>query len=240
MDAISHKIVLSLRLWNTTRHAALGFGVDIIGRRHAFNVSLVVCSVSCIITDAVPNWESLGFFIAILGFGAGSNLIMDTAVFLNGVSFSQAVAGFLAWGFLESESWNCSDAASCTEANNWKWRYTMFTGGALVFVMHVLRVTVLKLKETPKDLLVSTYLANKGAIFHRTQFETWRNYALINISGIPGPIVAVFMCNTMLGRKYTIAIGAMITMASFFAHTAVQTSMQDLTLTCVTAFCINI
>ncbi|KAL3293294.1 synaptic vesicle transporter SV2 (major facilitator superfamily) [Colletotrichum asianum] len=80
--------------------------------------------------------------------------------------------------------------------------------------------------------LFYTYLANKGAIFHRTQFETWRNYALINISGIPGPIVAVFMCNTMLGRKYTIAIGAMITMASFFAHTAVQTSMQDLTLTC--------
>ncbi|KAL3293295.1 synaptic vesicle transporter SV2 (major facilitator superfamily), partial [Colletotrichum asianum] len=150
---------------NTTRHAALGFGVDIIGRRHAFNVSLVVCSVSCIITDAVPNWESLGFFIAILGFGAGSNLIMDTAVFLKYLSSNKqwlltalAFAGFLAWGFLESESWNCSDAASCTEANNWKWRYTMFTGGALVFVMHVLRVTVLKLKETPKDLLVSVIM----------------------------------------------------------------------------------
>lgn len=36
------------------------------------------------------------------------------------------------------------------------------------------------------------------------------------------------------------AIGAMITMAFFFAYTAVQTSVQDLTLTCMIAFCINI
>lgn len=48
------------------------------------------------------------------------------------------------------------------------------------------------------------------------------------------------MCNTKLGRKYTMAIGAMITMAFFFAYTAVQTSVQDLTLTCMIAFCINI
>lgn len=66
-----------------------------------------------------------------------------------------AVAGFLGWGFLISNPWNCSDAAGCTKANNWGWRYTMFTGGALVFVMSVLRVTVtvIKVKETPKCLL---------------------------------------------------------------------------------------
>jgi hypothetical protein len=33
------------------------------------------------------------------------------------------------------------------------WRYVMFTGGALVFVMSVLRITVIRLKETPKYLL---------------------------------------------------------------------------------------
>ncbi|KAE9567818.1 hypothetical protein CGMCC3_g16030, partial [Colletotrichum fructicola] len=49
-------------------------------------------------------------------------------------------------------------------------------------------------------VFLPTYLANKGAIFHRTQFETWSNYALTNISGIPGPIVAGCMCNTKLGR----------------------------------------
>ncbi|KAJ3954555.1 Filamentous Growth Regulator [Colletotrichum tropicale] len=57
-------------------------GADIIGRRHAFNVSLLVRSFSCTIADAMPNWKFLVFFIAMVGFGAGGNLIMDTAVFL--------------------------------------------------------------------------------------------------------------------------------------------------------------
>ncbi|KAF5517444.1 Major facilitator-type transporter hxnZ [Colletotrichum aenigma] len=237
---------------------------------------------------------------------------MDTAVFLEYLPSSKqwpltalAFAGFLGWGFLISNPWNCSDAASCTKANNWGWRYTMFTGGALVFVMSVLRVTVIKYLATTYNrpcpltkadpaacgtvisahskkrfsvgetllhirgffsnkkmsssttgiflswtqiglayptfyVFLPTYLATKGVIFHRTHFERWRNYALTNISGIPGPIVAGFMCNTKLGRKYTMAIGAMITTAFFSAYTAVQTSMQDLTLTCVIAFCINI
>jgi hypothetical protein len=33
------------------------------------------------------------------------------------------------------------------------WRYVMYASGALVFVMSVLRITVIRLKETPKYLL---------------------------------------------------------------------------------------
>lgn len=33
------------------------------------------------------------------------------------------------------------------------WRYVMYTAGALVFVMSVARITVIRLKETPKYLL---------------------------------------------------------------------------------------
>jgi hypothetical protein len=33
------------------------------------------------------------------------------------------------------------------------WRYVMYTSGALVFVMSVARITVIRLKETPKYLL---------------------------------------------------------------------------------------
>ncbi|KAF4823774.1 putative MFS-type transporter [Colletotrichum siamense] len=95
----------------------------------------------------MPNWKFLGFFIAMVGFGACGSLMMDTAVFLEYLPSRKqwpltalacwwgavhAVAGFLAWGFL---------------------RYTIFTGGALVFVMSVLRVTVIKPEETPKYLL---------------------------------------------------------------------------------------
>lgn len=33
------------------------------------------------------------------------------------------------------------------------WRYVMYTAGALVFVMSIARITVIRLKETPKYLL---------------------------------------------------------------------------------------
>ncbi|KAG7409585.1 putative MFS-type transporter [Fusarium oxysporum f. sp. rapae] len=319
-----------------------GFGADIIGRKYAFNITLFLCSVSCIIAGGMPNWPSLGLFVALLSFGAGGNLVMDTAVFLEYLpsnkqwlltlmacwwGFGQAIAGFIAWGFMVPDRWNCVDVETCTRSNNMGWRYVMFTGGALVFCLSLLRVTVIRLRETPKYLLgvgkeeevietfqylatkynrtcsltlqdlaacgtitsahsknrfsisetmihirglfstkkmtISTasiflswtliglayplfyvflpsYLASRGAVFNRSKFEIWRNYALTNISGIPGPVVAGFMCNTKLGRKYTMVIGALISMAFFFAYTSVKTSVQDITFTCLIAFCINI
>jgi hypothetical protein len=81
----------------------------------------------------------------------------------------QMVAGLFAWAFLPNFS--CADAATCTRDNNMGWRYVWFASGALVFVMSILRITVIRLKETPKFLLgegkdeevieVLHYIANK-------------------------------------------------------------------------------
>lgn len=59
-----------------------GLSADIIGRKFAFNTSLFICSVSCIVAGASPGWDSLAFFVACIGFGGGGNLILDTTVFL--------------------------------------------------------------------------------------------------------------------------------------------------------------
>jgi MFS family permease len=59
-----------------------GLSADVIGRRFAFNVSLFICSIFTTVAGAAPNWASLGVFIALLGFGGGGNLILDTTVFL--------------------------------------------------------------------------------------------------------------------------------------------------------------
>jgi MFS family permease len=92
-----------------------GLSGDVIGRRFAFNVSLFICSAFCVIAGAAPNWVSLAVFIALLGFGGGGNLIMDTTVFIEYLpsnkqwvltwlaawwGLGQAMAGFIAWGFL--------------------------------------------------------------------------------------------------------------------------------------------
>lgn len=102
-----------------------GLSADIVGRRHAFNISLFICSTSAIVAGAMPNWASLGFFIALVGFGAGGNLILDTTVFLEYLpsnkqwvltffacwwGLGQAITGFIAWGFMgEPRRLRCSD-----------------------------------------------------------------------------------------------------------------------------------
>ena len=59
-----------------------GLSADIIGRRFAFNFSLFISSIFTIVAGASPNWIVLGLFVCLSAFGAGGNLVLDTAVFL--------------------------------------------------------------------------------------------------------------------------------------------------------------
>lgn len=92
-----------------------GFTADIIGRRIAFNTTLFIAAIATIVAGAAPTWESLGVFVALVGFGAGGNLVLDPTVFLEYLPSSkqwvittmacwwgvgQAFTGFIAWGFL--------------------------------------------------------------------------------------------------------------------------------------------
>lgn len=73
------------------------------------------------------------------------------------------------------------------------------------------------------------------------QFETWRNYALVNVSSIFGPMLAGWMCDLpLLGRRYTMVIGALMTMCFFFAYTAVRSAAQNVGFSCAIGFCLNI
>ena len=50
-------------------------------------------------------------------------------------------------------NYSCSGEGPCDTSNNQGWRYVWYTCGALVFIMSILRITVIRLKETPKYLL---------------------------------------------------------------------------------------
>lgn len=237
------------------------------------------------------------------------------------------MAGLFAWAFLPKCS--CSFTEVCTYENNKGWRYVWYANGALVFVMSVLRLTVIRLKETPKFLIsqgkdaevvetlqgiartynrpcsltlerleacgvsdvqqtaharsrfslkevfvhlrglfatrrlglstaliwfswtliglayplyhvfLPSYLATRGARFgEQSQSILWRNYAITNLCSIPGPMLAGFMCATPLGRKYTMAIGAIVAMAFFFAYTQVRNNAENLGFNCAINFCL--
>jgi hypothetical protein len=66
------------------------------------------------------------------------------------------------------------------------------------------------------NVFLPSYLASRGVLFGVTStYETWRNYALNQVCSIFGPILAGHMCELrILGRKYTMAIGGLITSKS--------------------------
>ncbi|RSL86875.1 hypothetical protein CEP52_015689 [Fusarium oligoseptatum] len=320
-----------------------GFGADILGRRLAFNLTLWITSVAMVVAGAAPNFPFLGAFLALSTFGSGGNLILDPTVLLEFLpgdkqwvvtalagwwGFGQSITGFVAWGFMTQSRWNCSDSSDCGWSNNAGWRYTMFTCGALVFVLSILRVTVVRLVETPKYLLtagrdadVVKYYQDQARKYNRpcsltleklqscgqirltqkegktfilsdirghveglfvsrkitlstiliwlswaitglayplfyvflpaylstrvpgklvSQFETYRNLTLTTISGIPGSLVAGYLVSTRLGRKYTMFIGALASMALFFGITGIKTDAQNVGISCAISCGINI
>jgi len=336
-----------------------GISADVIGRKYAFNVSLMISSVFCIVAGASPNWIVLGLFVCLSAFGSGGNLVLDTAVFLEYLpskdqwlltlmaawwGVGQLIAGLFAWAFIPNYScpgYPAETGIPCNWQTNAGWRYMWFANGALVFVMSILRITVIHLKETPKFLVgegkdaevvqtlqfiatkynrpcsltleqmescgvtgafdqerrgsvsgahagskwsfseiwvhlkglfvtrklgLSTcliwfswlliglayplynvflpqYLKTRGAqLGGLSDYYVWRNYALANLCSIPSPILAGFMCRSKIfwGRRGTMIIGALVTMAFFFAYTQVRTNAQNLGFTCAISFCLNI
>jgi MFS family permease len=144
-----------------------GLSADVIGRKLAFNVSLLISSIFAIVAGASPNWYVLGLFVALSAFGAGGNLVLDTTVFLEFLpskqqwlltlmacwwGIGQLIAGLFAWAFLPNYSCD-PETETCNNDNNPGWRYVWYASGALVFVMSILRITVIRLHETPKYLV---------------------------------------------------------------------------------------
>jgi MFS family permease len=125
-----------------------------------------LCSIFATATGASPNYIAVCILIALMAFGGGGNLILDTAVYLEflpgkyqwSLTFmaawwgvGQMVAGLVAWPLLANYS--CTKDEVCTNANNSGWRYTFYTLGSFVFVLSLLRILVIRLKESPKWLL---------------------------------------------------------------------------------------
>ncbi|KAJ4017777.1 Sugar transporter [Fusarium irregulare] len=71
--------------------------------------------------------------------------------------------------------------------------------------------------------------------------ETWRDYTITNICAIFGPLIAAGLAEVQfLGRRYTMAIGAIITAIFFFCYTIIKTPAQNLAISSCISVCINL
>lgn len=86
------------------------------------------------------------------------------------------------------------------------------------------------------------YLESRGADFGDSSINTtYKNNLIVNSVSIAGPIIAGFMVELpIIGRRGTMAIGALLSMTFMFAYTAVRTPAQNLGFSCAISVCINI
>ncbi|KAL4787702.1 major facilitator superfamily domain-containing protein [Aspergillus varians] len=148
--------------------AVWGFSADVIGRKLAFNSSLLICATFVLIAGGMPNYISFCAMVAIYSAGAGGNYVLDATNFLEFLPVSHSwlvtflavwwavgytITGLLAWAFMSNFSCD-PDAtiAECTRGDNMGWRYLHFTCGGLVLVLSLLRLVAIRMAETPKWL----------------------------------------------------------------------------------------
>ncbi|ODV82293.1 inorganic phosphate transporter [Suhomyces tanzawaensis NRRL Y-17324] len=156
-----------------------GFSADLVGRKLAFNASLFLSAIFTILTGAMGNFPTYCLFVLLSSFAAGGNLVLDTCVFLEFLphnyqwlltlfaffwGIGQTIAVALAYAFLPNNS--CEGYGDCPSHKNMGWRYVYFTNGCIVLALAVLRVTVVRLKETPKFLVANNRDAEAVQILH--------------------------------------------------------------------------
>ncbi|KAF8851682.1 MFS sugar transporter-like protein [Acephala macrosclerotiorum] len=156
-----------------------GVLVDIIGRRWAFNGTVLITCIFGICLGAPNTYNAVLVLTAFNGFGIGENIPIDTTIYLEFLPKNRRfllallsifqplgvmVCSGIAYGFIPKYS--CASdlpschfstlapgAPCCTKASNYGWRYLMFTLGAISLFVFFLRFVVFTFQESPKYLL---------------------------------------------------------------------------------------
>ncbi|KAF5692261.1 membrane transporter [Fusarium denticulatum] len=139
---------------------------DYIGRRLAFNITLLIAAVASLVGAGSPDFVAIANFCAFIGMGSGGNQPVDSAIFLEFIpathqyllvmqsafwSLGQAIAAMIALPLIANYCCQ-SDATQCKYHDNLGWRYTFWTFGGLTLLLFLIRLTF-RVPETPKFLL---------------------------------------------------------------------------------------
>ncbi|KAL3486765.1 major facilitator superfamily domain-containing protein [Aspergillus germanicus] len=141
---------------------------DFIGRRLAFNVTLIITAMAGLIGAGAPSFAGIATLSALIGFGSGGNQPVDSAIFLEFIpathqnilvmqsafwSLGQIVANMVVWPFIVNFCCPADvEPGQCTFQDNLGWRYYFWLLGGLTVILYALRF-FFRIYETPKYLL---------------------------------------------------------------------------------------
>lgn len=160
-----------------------GVLVDVIGRKWAFNLTVLFACAFGTFIAAPSTYSSILVLTACTGFGVGGNIPIDTTITLEFTPQSKryllpllsifqplgvVICSIIAYGFIPNFSCSpnfsegnplpaCSAVmlgeSCCTKAENMGWRYLLYTLGGVTLAAFLIRSVFFQFQESPKYLV---------------------------------------------------------------------------------------
>ena len=185
---------------------------DVVGRRLAFNVTLLITGVFGLAVAFSRSWTTVCSLYAALGFGVGGNLPVDGTLFLEFLPTSngnlltmlsvfwplgQLLASLIAWRLIPQNSCDSAIQGECLPAetgdhccpmqSNMGWRYLNITMGSITLIMFVCRFFLFQLSESPKFLLSRDRQREAILVVHAIAYQngkqTWLEEGILDAVG---------------------------------------------------------
>ncbi|ODV84871.1 hypothetical protein CANARDRAFT_199634 [[Candida] arabinofermentans NRRL YB-2248] len=144
----------------------IGFSADLIGRKTAFNYSLLLTSLFSFLAGGSSSIGMYLVWLIMTNLALGGNLALDVTLLLEYLptnyqylntflacfwAVGQTVAELLAWAFIPNYS--CSGKLDCDFKDNRGWRYVYYSNASIVLIVSMMRLFFFKFEETPKFLI---------------------------------------------------------------------------------------
>ncbi|KAI5819596.1 membrane transporter [Pyronema omphalodes] len=149
---------------------SLGWGLtaDVVGRRWAFNLTLLLTGLFGLVGGAPTTFAGLAVMVALWSLGVGGNIPVDSAVLLEFLPGShqwllsamniwwcigQIFGTGMAWVLFVGHTCMGTGETECTPKKNQGWRYLLFFMGGLTLMLFLIRFFLFSLHESPKFLM---------------------------------------------------------------------------------------
>ncbi|RMZ83164.1 hypothetical protein DV738_g1151, partial [Chaetothyriales sp. CBS 135597] len=206
-----------------------GFSADIIGRKIAFNSSLFICALFVLIAGGMPSYVS---------FSAIQNRDDEVFTILKYMAEKYRRPLSLDLVHLQSLGVVRHSEKSVWSSTRLKKHFSgLFATRSLAYSTTLIMVNwfIIGIVSPLYTVFLPYYLASRGADTGANDSTNtyWRNYAIIQVCGLIGPAIAAGLIEVKwIGRRGTLAIGALITTALQFGYTQIKTNLQNIAISC--------